>query len=49
MVTKVQGQDSIKVYTHSSKTEQAFEITMTPALYIVGLHRFGSMYSQHVD
>ena len=25
MVTKVQRQDSIKVYAHSSRTEQAFE------------------------
>ena len=33
MVTKVQRQDSIKEYAHGSKTEQASELTMTPALY----------------
>ena len=46
MVTKAQRQDSIKVYTHSSRTEQASELTMTPALhvYIVTLYKLGSMY-----
>ena len=33
MVTKVQRQDSNKEYAHSSKTEQASELAMTPALY----------------
>ena len=31
-----------KVYIHNSKTEQASEITMTPALYRCTTH--GSMY-----
>ena len=34
MVTKVQRQDSICMHVHCSKTEQASEITMTPALAI---------------
>ena len=38
MVTKAQRQDSLKVYTHINRTEQASEITMTPAL-----HRLGNM------
>ena len=40
IVIKVQRQDSIHMYAHSSKTEQAFEITMTVALAI-SLHNHG--------
>ena len=31
-------------YTHSSRTDQASEITMTHQPYIIALHRLGSMY-----
>ena len=32
------------MHAHSSKTEQDFEITMTPALYCCTIHRLGNMY-----
>ena len=47
MVTKVQRQDSIKnMHTVANKTEQASELTMTPALYC---RTTQSWYRVHVD